>query len=116
MKEMAISIRNNIVDTMKTQATNNPTNLTPMSPPEPITQSPYSTPQVEESKNIIDEMDIEKSPNKRKASTPSTENEHQEESKKLTEDTSKSARKNKERVAARNSRINKTQQKGHKQS
>ena len=43
IKEMAISIRYNIVDTMNTQTTNNPTNLTPMSPPEPITQSPYST-------------------------------------------------------------------------
>ena len=44
MKEMTISIRYNIVDTMKTQTTKHSTNLTPMSPPEPITQSPHFTP------------------------------------------------------------------------
>ena len=38
MKEMAVSIRNTIVDTMKTQTVKNSTNLTPMSPPETITQ------------------------------------------------------------------------------
>ena len=33
IKEMAVSIKNNIVDTMKTQKIiNNPTNLTPMPP------------------------------------------------------------------------------------
>ena len=114
---MAVSIKNNIIDTMKTQTIiNNPTNLTPMPPPEPITQSPHLIPQVEELNNHIDEMDIEKSPNKRKVPTPSTENENQDENKEITEDTSEIARKNKERAAARKSRLNKTQQKGNKQS
>ena len=47
MKELTVSIKNNIVDTMKTQTTiNNLANLTPMSPLEPITQdSPQPTPQ-----------------------------------------------------------------------
>ena len=59
-------------------------------------------------------MDIEKFPNKRKTPTPSTKNKHQDESKEITEDTSESVRKNKERAAARKSRLNKTQQKGRK--
>ena len=117
MKEMAVSIRNNIVDTMKTQRTiKETTNVTPISPTELITQSSHRTPQVEELNNLIYNMDIEKSPNKRKAPTPSNENENQEEEKESTEDNSDSARKNKERAAARKSRLNKTQQKGHKQS
>ena len=47
MKELIVNIKNNIVDTMKTQTTiNNLANLTPMSPLEPIIQdSPQSTPQ-----------------------------------------------------------------------
>ena len=61
-------------------------------------------------------MDIEKFPNKRKAPAPSTKNEHQEESIEITEDTSESARKVKERAVAKKLRINKTQQKGNKQS
>ena len=61
-------------------------------------------------------MDIEKFPNKRKTPTPSTKNKHQDESKEITEDTSESVRKNKERAAARKSRLNKTQLKWHKQS
>ena len=75
MKEMVVSINNNIVDTMETQTMiNKITNLTPMSPPKPITQdSPHPTPQVEELNDIIYEMDIEKSPNRRKAPTPSNE-------------------------------------------
>ena len=46
MKKMVVSIKNNIVDTMKTQTMiNKITNLTPISPPEPITQdSPQQTP------------------------------------------------------------------------
>ena len=101
MKEMVVSIRQNIIDAMKTQITNNITNLTPTTAPEPITQSPHPTPQVEEPNNITDEMDIEKNPNKRKATIPSIENEQQEESKESTDDTTESARKNKERAAAR---------------
>jgi len=86
-----------------------------MSPPEPINQnSSQQTPQVEELNNLIDKMNIEKSLNKRKVSTPSTEIKNQDESKDITEDTSESARKNKERAAARKSRLNKTQQKGRK--
>ena len=60
-------------------------------------------------------MDIEKSPNKRKAPIQSNENE-QDDTKEITDDTSESARKNKEKASARKSRLNKTQQKGHKQS
>ena len=49
IREMAISIRNNIVDTIKTQTTiKETTNLTPISPSEPITQSPQPIPQVDE--------------------------------------------------------------------
>ena len=82
MKEMAVSIRNNIVDTMKTQRTiKETTNVTPISPTELITQSSHRTPQVEELNNLIYNMDIEKSPNKRKAPTPFNENENQEEEK-----------------------------------
>ena len=117
MKEMAVSIRNNIVDTMKTQTTiKETTNLTPISPTEPITQSPHPTPQVEKLNNLIGDMNIEKSPKKRNVSTPSNENENQEEQKESIEDNSDSARKNKERAAARKSRLNKIQSKGHKQS
>ena len=88
-----------------------------MSPPEPINQnSSQQTLQVEELNNLIDKMNIEKSLNKRKVSTPSTEIKNQDESKDITEDTSESARKNKERAAARKSRLNKTQQKGNRQS
>ena len=110
MKEMVVSIKNNIVDTMKTQTMiNKITNLTPMSPPEPITQdSPQPTPQVEELNKLIDDMDIEKSPNKRKAPTPSTEIENQDDSNEITEDTAESVMKNKERATARKSRLNKT--------
>ena len=79
MKEMSVSIRQNIVDTMKIQTTiKEKTNLTPISPIEPITQSSQPTPQVDEINNLTDDMDIEKSPNKRNAPTPSNENENQE--------------------------------------
>ena len=83
---------NIIIDSMKTQITNNITNLTPTTTPEQITQSPFPTPQVEEPNNITDEMDIEKTPNKRKVPTPSTENEHQEESKETTDNITESVR------------------------
>ena len=60
---------------------NNQTNLTPLSQPEPITQkSPNPTPQVEDLNNIIEEMDIKNTPNKRNPLTPSTETENQDES------------------------------------
>ena len=80
MKEMTVSIRKNIVDTMKIQTTiKEKTNLTPTPPKEPITQSPQPTPQVDETNNLTEDMDIENSPNKRKAPTPSNQNENQEE-------------------------------------
>ena len=80
MKEMAVSIRKNIVDTMNIQTTIiEKTNITPISPIEPITQSSQPTPQVDETNNLTEDMDIEKSPNKRKAPTSSNENENQEE-------------------------------------
>ena len=46
MKKIAVSIKRNIVESMKTQTgINNQTYLTPMSQPEPITQySPHPTP------------------------------------------------------------------------
>ena len=46
IKEIAVSIKNNTVDTMETQKMiNKISNLTLMPPPEPITQDlPYSTP------------------------------------------------------------------------
>ena len=85
-----------------------------MSPLDPITQSPQSTPQVDELNNLIDDIDIEKSPNKQKAPTPSNEN--QDEHKESIDKNSDTIRKNKERAKARKSRLNKTQQKGFQQS
>ena len=115
MKEMVVSIRHNIIDAMNTQKPNSTTILTPTNSPKIITQSPNPTIQQDELNNISEDMDIEKSPNKRKAPTPSNENE-QDDNKDTKDDTSESARKNKERAAARKSRLNKTQQKGHNQS
>ena len=114
MKEMVVSIRHNIIDAMNTQTPNSTTILTPTNSPEIITQSPNPTLQQDELNNISEDMDIEKSPNKRKAPTPSNENEQDD--KETKDDPSDSARKNKERAAARKSRLNKTQQKGHNQS
>ena len=71
---MIVSIRHNIIDTLKTQTSNNTTNLTPTNLPEPITQPPHPTTQEDESNNITEEMDIEKTPNKRKALTQFNEN------------------------------------------
>ena len=43
MKKMAVSIKRNIVESMKTQTgINNQTNLTPMSQRKPITQTRYT--------------------------------------------------------------------------
>ena len=112
---MVVSIRDNIIDAMNTQTSTSTTNLTPTNSPELITQSPNPIIQQDELNNISEDMDIEKSPNKRKAPTPSNENE-QDDNKETKDDTSESARKNKERAAARKSRLNKTQQKGYNQS
>ena len=124
MKEMAVSIKQNIVDTMNIKTTiKGKTNLTPISPTAPITQSPQPSTQVDDINNLTEDMNIERTPNKRKAPTPSNENENQEkeeeeeeEEEETTEDNSESARKNKERAVARKSRLNKTQQRGHKQN
>ena len=80
IKKTVFSIRSNIVDPMSEIILNKQTNLTPMSQPEPINQdSPHSTPQVEDLNNLIEEIDIENSPNKRKAPTPSKDIENQDE-------------------------------------
>ena len=81
MKEMTVSIRSNIVESMNTQPMiNNQTNLSPMSQLEPITQdSPHLTPPVEDLNDLIEEMEIEKTPKKRKAPKPSNETENQNE-------------------------------------
>ena len=86
---MAIIIRSNIVESMNTQIMiNNQSNLNPMSEPEYITKnSPHSTPQVEDLNNLIEEIDIEKTPNKRKDPTPSNETESQNKIKEVVNDT-----------------------------
>ena len=89
--------------------------LTPNSQPEPITQdTPQQTPRVEELNNLIDEMDIEKPPNKRKAPTSSEEKQDQEDQEE-TEDTNSDPT-SKTRADTRKSRLNKTLPKGPKQS
>ena len=89
--------------------------LTPNSQPEPITQdTPQQTPRVEELNNLIDEMDIEKPPNKRKAPTSSEEKQDQEDQEE-TEDTNSDPT-SKTRADTRKSRLNKTLPKGPKKS
>ena len=96
----------------------NQTNLTPLSQPEPITQeSPNPNPQVKDLNNIIEEMDIKNTPNKRNPSTPSTETKNQDETyEDANQTTSDSAKKNRDRAASRKARLNKAQKKGHTQS
>ena len=55
MKEMTVSIRSNIVESMNTQKMiHRQTNLALKSQPEPITQdSPHPTPQIEDLNNLI---------------------------------------------------------------
>ena len=51
--------------------------LTPNSQPELITQdTPQQTLKVEELNNLIEDMDTEKTPNKKKTPTPSKENQN----------------------------------------
>ena len=78
MKKMTVSIRSNIVESMNTQKMiHHQTNLALKSQPEPITQdSPHPTPQIEDLNNLIEEIDIEKTPNKRNTPTPSNETEN----------------------------------------
>ena len=63
---------------MNTQAViNNHTNLTPTSQPEQTTQEPpQSTLRVEDLNNLIEEMVIEKTLDKKKAPKPSSESEN----------------------------------------
>ena len=92
--------------------------LTPNSQLEPITQdTPQQTPRVEELNNLIDEMDIEKTPNKRKAPTSSEEKQDQEdqEDQEEIEDTNSDPT-SKTRSGTRKSRLNKTLPKGPKKS
>ena len=75
MREMTMNLRNDITATMK-DAINTKgeqqVNLIPNSQPELITQdSLQQQPRVKELNNLIDEMDIGKISNKRKAPTPS---------------------------------------------
>ena len=81
MKQMTVSMRSNIVESMNTEPMiNNQTNLSPMSQLEPITQdSPHLTPPVEDLNDLIEEMEIETTPKKRKAPKPSNETENQNE-------------------------------------
>lgn len=61
MKEMKVSLRSNVVESINTQhIINTQINLTPMSQPELITKdSLHPIPQVEALNNLIEEMDIE---------------------------------------------------------
>ena len=114
---MLVSIRSNIVESMKAQTlTNNKSKLTLMSQPEWITQDlPHPTPQVTDLNNLIGEMDIENIPHKRKIPPPSNKTENQNENQiERNNTTFESATKT--RAASRNSRLNKFLQKGHKQS
>ena len=59
MKEMAVSIKQNIVDTMNIQTTiKRQTNITPISPTAPTTQSPQPTTQADDINNLTEDMDI----------------------------------------------------------
>ena len=92
---------------METKKDESKMNITPHSQPELITKdTPQQTPRVEELNNLIDEMDIEKTPNKRKAPTSSEEKQDQEDQEE-TEDTNSDPT-SKTRSDTRKSRLNKT--------
>ena len=98
MREITMSVRNDIKETLKDAITTKKEErkiaLTPNSQPEPITQDiSQQTPRNEELNNLADEMDIEKTPNKRKTPTPSEENQKQEDQEAIEETNSKSASK-----------------------
>ena len=78
-----MSVRNDINKTLKevltTKTEDKKLYLTPNSQPEPITQdTPQLTPKDEQLNNLIEEMEIEKNPNKRKTPPPSEEIQNQE--------------------------------------
>ena len=76
MREMAVSISKDIKATMK-ESMKTMNSLTPSSQPELITQgTPQLSPRVVELNDLIQEMDIEKTPNKRKVPTPSNEDQN----------------------------------------
>ena len=117
MREIAPSFRNDIKETLKdvmiTKKKERKIDLTPNSQLEPITQdTPQQTPRDEQLNNLIEEIEIEKSPNKRKTPTSSEEIQNQEDQEAI-EITSESASKTK--ASTRKSRQKKTLQKGKKQ-
>ena len=119
MREMAVSISNDIKETMKEsmKTTNNEQqiSLTPTSQPELITKDiPQPSPRVAELNDLIEEMDIGKSPNKRETPTQFNDDQNQDIQEVVKEPTSEPSPKT--RTGARKSRINKTLQKGHTQS
>ena len=80
---------------MITQKEERKKELTPNSQPEPITQdTPQQTPRDEELNNLIEEMDIENTPNKRKTPTPFEDNQNQEDQEATKKADSESASKN----------------------
>ena len=82
VKEIAVSVERNIIDFINARVGNNKkSNLTLNSRPESITKNtPQPGPRVEELIDLINEINIEQSPNKRKLSTSSgeTKNQNQE--------------------------------------
>ena len=70
MREITMSLRNDIKETLKDAMNTNKEkikiDITPNLQPDLITQdTPQQTPRVEELNNLIEEVDIEKTPNKR---------------------------------------------------
>ena len=119
MSEISMSLRNDIKatlkETLKTKNDESKMDITPHSQPELITQdTPQQTPRVEELNSLIDEMDIEKTPNKRKAPSSSEESQNQEDQEEIEEINSDST--SKTRSGTRKSRQKKTLPKGPKQS
>ena len=117
MREMVASISNDIKEpmkeSMKTKNNEQKISLTPNSQPELITQdTPPPSPRVAELNDLIEEMDIEKKHNKRKAPTPSNKDQNQDIQEVVKEPASESS--STTRAGARKLRINKTLPKRHK--
>ena len=118
MREISTSVRNDINKTLKevltTKIEDRKLDLTPNSQPEPITQDTLQlTPRAVQLNNLIEEMEIEKKPNKRKTPSPSEETQNQEDQEAI-ETNSESA--SKMRAGTRKSRQKKTLPKGQKQA
>ena len=119
MREISMSLRNDIKatlkETLKTTNDESKMDITPNSQPELITQdTPQQSPRVDELNSLIDDMDIEKTPNKRKAPTPSDGSQNQEDQEVIEDINSDPT--SKTRSGTRKSRQNKTLPKGPKQS